>query len=141
MGFYYLLNSSKDYQKIKNEDKKDEEKEIEKQKSLKKDSIFNGHFSLFLFYLFSLFLYHLLYSIGNSHFSFIFLFFLLSFIFQYLLLTEVIVSTVVPLSMILDILSRSYLEETGSQFLFSFPKKEDYEKEKERECWKFLDLW
>lgn len=25
MGFYYLLNSSKDYQKIENEDKKDEE--------------------------------------------------------------------------------------------------------------------
>ena len=31
MGFYYLLNSSKDYQKIKNEDKKDEEKESPKE--------------------------------------------------------------------------------------------------------------
>ena len=31
MGFYYLLNSSKDYQKIENEDKKDEEKENHKE--------------------------------------------------------------------------------------------------------------
>ena len=31
MGFYYLSNSSKDYQKIENEDKKDEEKENHKE--------------------------------------------------------------------------------------------------------------
>ncbi len=31
MGFYYLLNSSKDYQKIENEDKKDEEFKNHKQ--------------------------------------------------------------------------------------------------------------
>ena len=31
MGFYYLLNSSKDYQKIENEDKKDEEKRNHKE--------------------------------------------------------------------------------------------------------------
>ena len=31
MGFYYLLNSSKDYQKIENEDKKDEELENHKE--------------------------------------------------------------------------------------------------------------
>ena len=30
MGFYYLLKVSKDYQKIENEDKKDEEKENHK---------------------------------------------------------------------------------------------------------------
>ena len=31
MVFYYLSNSSKDYQKIENEDKKDEEKESHKE--------------------------------------------------------------------------------------------------------------